>query len=94
MPATTRLCVRATTRSRSTDLRRRADGSLAAGVSAPPTDGRANRALIGLLAEILDLPRRVFSIEGGKHARDKRIAVTTDDPFALQAAANRLEATR
>ena len=94
MPATTRVRVRATTRSRSTDLRRRADGSLAARVSAPPTDGRANRALIGLLAEILDLPRRDFSIEGGKHARDKRIAVTTDDPVALHAAANRLEATR
>ena len=94
MPATTRLRVRGTTRSRSTDLRRRADRSLAARVSAPPTDGSANRALIGLLAKILDLPRREFSIEGGNHTRSKRIAVTTDNPVGPQAAVNRLEASR
>lgn len=93
MPTTIRLRVRATPRARSTDLRRRADGSLAARITAPPSDGRANRALIYLLAESLNLPRRDISIERGKRARDKRIAVTTDDPTALQAAVNRLEAT-
>lgn len=93
MPTTVRLRVRVTPRARSTDLRRRADGSLAARVTAPPTDGRANRALIGLLAEIVDLPRREISIERGRRDRDRQFAVTTDGPSALQAAVNCLEAT-
>lgn len=92
MPTTIRLRVRATPRARSAALQRRADGSLAARITAPPTDGRANRALIDLLAETLDLPRRDISIERGTRARDKRIAVMTDDPSAVQAAVNRLEA--
>lgn len=92
MPTTIRLRVRATPRARSTALRRRSDGSLTARITAPPTDGRANRALIDLLAETLGLPRRDISIERGTRANDKRIAVTTDDPSALYAAVNRLEA--
>lgn len=91
MPTVIRLRVRATPRARSTALRRRADGSLTARITAPPTDGRANRGLIDLLAETLDLPRRDISIEHGKRARDKRVAVTTDNPSALHAAVNRLE---
>ena len=90
MPTTVRLRVRATPRARITSLLRRADGSLAARITAPPTDDRANRALINLLAEALNLPRRDISIERGKRARDKRIAVTTDNPTAVQAAVNRL----
>ena len=93
MPITIRLRVRATPRARSTDLRRHADGSLAARVTASRTDGRANRALIDLLAEILKLPQRAISIERGRRARDKRIALTTDDPIGLQAAINHLKAT-
>ena len=37
--------------------------------------------------------RRDIGIKRGTHARDKRIAVTTDDPSAVLAAVNRLEAT-
>ncbi|MCY3747779.1 MAG: DUF167 domain-containing protein [Chloroflexi bacterium] len=92
MPTTIRLCVRATPRAQSTDLRRLPDGSLAARVAAPRLDGRTNRALIDLLAETLDLRRRDVSIEGGTYARDKRIAVTTDNPSAVQAAISRLGA--
>lgn len=58
----------------------------------PPSDGRANRAVMDLLAKSLDLPRRAISMERGKRARDKRIAVTTDNPTAVQAAVNRLQA--
>ena len=92
MPATVRLLVRATPRARSRALRRRADGSLTARVTAPPIDGRANRALIDLLAEALDLPRRDISIERGIRGRDKRVLVTTDDPSAVEAAVHSLEA--
>ena len=91
MPPTVRLRVRATPRARAASLRRRADGSLAARVTAPPTDDRANRALVALLAEALDLPRRNISIEQGLRARDKRVAVTTNDPSGLLAVVSRLE---
>ena len=93
MPTTIYLRVRATPRARFAALRRRPDGSLTARITAPPTDGRANRALIELLAEGLDVRRRDVSIERGERAREKRIAVTTDDPSAVMAAVNRLEAT-
>ena len=91
MPTTIRLRVRATPRARTSVLQRRADGSLAARITAPPAHGRANRALIELLADALRLPRRDFSIERGERSRDKRIAVTTDDLSALQAAIDGLK---
>ena len=92
MPATIRLRVRATPRARSAALYRKPDGSLAARVTAPPADGRANRALIKLLAQVLSLRRGDIRIERGARGRDKRIAVTTENPSAVLAAVNRLEA--
>jgi uncharacterized protein len=40
-------------------------------VSAPPERGRANDAVLDLLAERLDLPRRSLSIVSGHGAREK-----------------------
>jgi uncharacterized protein len=40
-------------------------------VAAPPEDGRANQAVLGLLAETLRLPRRALSIVAGSGSRDK-----------------------
>ncbi len=40
-------------------------------VIAPPEDGRANEAVLGLLAEQLDLPRRSLSLVSGHGGRDK-----------------------
>jgi uncharacterized protein (TIGR00251 family) len=40
-------------------------------VSAPPEDGRANEAVLTLLADRLDLPRRSLEIVSGHGGRDK-----------------------
>ena len=40
-------------------------------VTAPPEDGRANDALLNLLAKRLDLPRRSLSIVSGHTSREK-----------------------
>jgi hypothetical protein len=40
-------------------------------VAAPPERGRANEAVLKLLAERLDLPRRSLSLVSGHHGRDK-----------------------
>ena len=43
-------------------------------VTAPPEDGRANQAVLGLLADTLRLPRRAFSIVAGHGSRDKVVS--------------------
>ena len=59
-----------------------ADGSevVVVAVSAPPEDGRANRAVIELLADVWDLPRRSLTVTAGTTARTKTIRIS--DPAA------------
>ena len=63
-----------------------ADGReyLKARVSVPPEDGKANAALIALLAKALGLPKSAIRIVAGETARLKTIAIATDSP-ALKA---------
>ena len=44
-------------------------------LAAPPVDNAANDALVELLAEIADVPRRSIRIISGAHARLKRVAI-------------------
>jgi uncharacterized protein (TIGR00251 family) len=44
-------------------------------VAAPAEDGRANGAVVGLLAETLGMPRRDVAIVAGRAARDKVVAL-------------------
>ena len=56
------------------------DGSvhLKARVRAAPEDGKANAALIGLLAASLDVPKSAIRIASGATARLKRVEIAGD----------------
>ncbi|HJS30935.1 MAG TPA: DUF167 family protein [Alphaproteobacteria bacterium] len=67
---------------------------LRAAVTAPPEDGKANAALLALLAKRCRLPKSAFSIVGGAAHRVKRVHVR-GEPAALAARlAERLGAKR
>ena len=58
------------------------DAALGVRVTAPADDGRANAAVIALLAETWDIPRQALSIAAGTGSRRKRIHVR-GEPEAL-----------
>ena len=49
--------------------------TIKASVTAAPEDGKANAALIALLAEEWHLPKSVFAVVRGAAARDKVLSV-------------------
>lgn len=55
-----------------------ADGAtaLAIKVSAPPDKGKANKAVIAVLAKAFGLPKSAFSIVSGETSRHKVVSVT------------------
>lgn len=50
-------------------------GALKVAVTAPPEDGRANKALLEVLREALGLKRSQVELLGGATSRDKRILI-------------------
>ncbi len=61
-------------------------------MAAPPEDGRANEAVLELLAASLAVPRRDLEITSGRASRDKVVALTglsSDDAEARLSAAVR-----
>ena len=78
-----RVVVRLTPRARQNRLdgiARLADGTqvLQASVSAPPEEGRANEALLQLLAREWHVPRRDLVLVGGLKSRRKLVRVAGD----------------
>lgn len=59
-----------------------ADGALKAQVTAPPEDGKANAAVIALLAEQWRLPKSSFDVIKGQTARAKTVRVA-GEPTAI-----------
>lgn len=82
------LDVRVTPRASRTRFAGVANGRLRAHLQAPPVDGRANAALVELVAECCGLPRSRVSLERGSTARDKtlRLHGLEQPPSTLQAA--------
>ena len=73
-----RVRIHVTPRSRKegVEIERGADGPrIRVRVAAPPTDGRANEAVIELLAGRLGVPRRALRVAGGAASRHKWIEV-------------------
>ncbi len=54
-------------------------------LAAAPVDGAANDALIEVLAEAFDVPKRSVRIVSGARSRTKRVEVAGVAPDALQA---------
>ena len=63
-----------------------ADGVLQARVSAPPVDGKANRALCKLIAKRVGVAPSRVSVVRGEKSRDKLIAVEGVEQAPLLAA--------
>jgi uncharacterized protein len=59
------------------------DGVLRVRLAAAPVDGKANAALIRLLARALGLPARDLRLAGGETAREKRVVVTGLDVVTI-----------
>ena len=59
------------------------DGVLKAAVTAVPEDGKANAALIKLLAKAWKLPKTSITVVQGATDRRKLLHLASDDPDAL-----------
>ncbi len=52
------------------------NGILRVHLNAPPVDGKANKALVELLAEILHVPKSSIEIVRGEKGRNKQLKIT------------------
>ncbi|MGC8873776.1 MAG: DUF167 domain-containing protein [Chloroflexia bacterium] len=60
------------------------EGALHVQVAAPPVEGKANQALIALLAEILRVPEGQVILVAGERSRRKVVRVQGIEPEVLQ----------
>lgn len=67
-----------------------ADAALKVRVTAPPEDGKANAAVIALLAKRWDVPKTALEIAAGGGARLKRVLVRGEPAALLRHLAARL----
>jgi uncharacterized protein (TIGR00251 family) len=72
---TATLVVRVTPRAAKDEITGWQDGELRMRLRAPPVDGRANDALIRLLAARLNVPRSGIELVSGSTARVKRLRI-------------------
>jgi uncharacterized protein (TIGR00251 family) len=56
-------------------------------LAAPPVDGAANAALVGLLSDVFGVPRHAVRVVGGHAAREKVVELDGVDVAAVRRAA-------
>jgi len=71
----TRIHVRLSPRSAQNAILGKEDGVYRIKVKAPPLEGRANKALIALIAKALRVPKRDVEISSGDKSRDKTLLI-------------------
>jgi uncharacterized protein (TIGR00251 family) len=69
------ICVRAQPGARRTGILGEQNEALKVAVTAPPEDGRANKALVDALAKGLGLKKSQVELVGGPTSRDKQFLV-------------------
>ena len=67
--------IRVTPRASANELAGEREGVLLVRVTAPPVEGKANAAVVAVLAKALDVPRSAVRLERGAAARTKRVSV-------------------
>jgi uncharacterized protein (TIGR00251 family) len=73
--ATTRLKLRVSPGSRRPGIAGRHGDAWKVRVAAPPEDGKANEAVLRLLAETLDVPRSSVALVSGQTSRNKIVVL-------------------
>ncbi len=58
--------------------------SIKLAVTAPPVDGKANAAVLGLLASLLDLKKKDLEIKHGLQSRKKSILIANHSAEAIR----------
>ena len=81
---TVRLSVRLTPRASREEIAGFEGETLRVRVTAPPVEGRANRALVRLLAKRLGLPRGAVRVVTGQTSRSKVVAIDGLDATELR----------
>jgi len=59
-------------------------GALVVRVTAPPVEGRANDAVVAVIAQALGVPRSRVRVEAGAAARTKRVSAPREAEAVLQ----------
>jgi uncharacterized protein (TIGR00251 family) len=77
--------------SKRNELERQTNGVLRVYVTARATEGKANQALVALLADRLDIPKSFISIKRGEASRHKTVEVAGLEDDELLARLNASE---
>ena len=75
--------IRVTARASTNAVAGEREGVLLVRVTAPPVEGKANDAVVALLAETLGTPRGAVQVVRGASSRTKQISVPRDAEAAL-----------
>lgn len=88
MPNGVSLAVKVQPKSRRPGINGRAEAArgpcLRIGVNEPPEDGRANRAVCAVVAEVLGVPLSAVTVMQGQTSRDKILHIAGDTSFLIE----------